>query len=70
METNYFVKPNKYDLNILLPFFIMVCIISSILLHCIDLRSVEDYYFLYNRARQMLECIQDGVIRRDIKLKL
>ena len=60
METNYFVKPNKYDLNILLPFFIMVCIISSILLHCIDLRSVEDYYFLYNRARQMLECIQDG----------
>lgn len=54
------LKENKYELNIFLPFLVVLCIFGSIILNITDLRSYEDYYYLYNRALQLLGCIKDG----------
>ena len=42
------------------PVLIMMTIIGFVIMGAKNLLGNEDYYFLYNRARQLLNCIQDG----------
>ena len=50
----------KNNLRLFAPVLIMLFIVGHIITSANNLLGNEDYYFLYNRARQLLTCIQDG----------
>lgn len=52
------IKEEKL-LKFFAPMFLMMTIIGFVIMGAENLLGNEDYYFLYNRARQLLACIQD-----------
>ena len=58
-KVNTTIIAHKNSVSLLLPFMLVICMVGSIILNIEDFRAFEDYYFLYNRASQLLNCIKD-----------
>ena len=55
-----FTQVEEKIIKFFAPIFLMMTIIGFVIMGAENLLGNEDYYFLYNRARQLLSCIQDG----------